>query len=468
MAPLFVGIDISGSCLRVAALEGGKETLKMHSLSRNSFSTEEELVALLRKVFKEDLTRVRRVVTSVPAGKSFFRRLSFPFADSEKITQAIPFELGSHLPVDLSSYLTSFQKPVPCPDGRFNVPAAAVPLATLETILAPYEKADVPLHVLDLAPFAYVPGLESGLRDCLLVCVGQEEVTVSLIEEGAVVDFRLWPLSQEQKIEEVQQFIHTHAVFFKNARKERDLSLCLIGSQIEPGMIDYLKKQGHLLVLDPLPKLDDQSPESDFFPALLLAAGAYSGDVKGSFNFRKGPLASKNDWPTLKKQFIFSGSIAVLAVCALIVALTVNYVSKAGALARLDKQVKNIYQETFPGSKIVVDAPLQMQSHLQELEKKAAVFNISNNLSPLEILKEVSARLKDVPDLDLRNYYYNPEFVRLEGTTTSFEAINRMSGSLKNSSQFGNVEITEAKMSLNGRHVNFRVQFTLNGGAAGL
>ena len=467
MAPFFVGIDISGNCLRVAALDTGHETIKVQAQIAKTFSSEEELVTLLRQIFTEDLPRARRVVATVPARNSFFRRLSFPFADAGKISQAIAYELGSHVPIDLANYLTIFQKPVARPDGHFLVSAAAAPLKMLVDILAPFEKAAAPLQVLDLAPFSYAAGLGPELHDCLLVCVSQGEVTVAQVEGGQVSDYRLQPLAESQKIEEIQEFIHSQSLFFKNLRKEKDLSLCIIGSQIQPELIDFLIKQGHRVVLEPLPNFTGQAPEKEFFPALLLAAGACSGHPRSSFNFRQGPLVSKNDWASLKKQFFFSGSIAVLAVVFLIASLALNYFSKAGTLKRLDRQVRGIYQETLPNSKIIVDAPLQMKSHLQELEKKAAVFKIAKDLSPLEIMKEISESLKDVPDLEVRSYHYNQEFVRLEGTTTTFDAVNSMSGNLKKSKQFANVEISEAKMSLDGRHVNFRVEFALKKGATG-
>ncbi|MEZ4601125.1 MAG: type II secretion system protein GspL [Syntrophotaleaceae bacterium] len=467
MAPLFVGVDLSDDCLRVAALDSGHEPLRVQALIEESFSSEEELIALLRRIFAEDLPRARKTVLAVSAGKGFFRRLSFPFADSEKISQAIPFELGSHVPVELSDHLTSFQKPVLQADGQYQVPTAAMPLAVLEGLVEPFEKAGVPLHVLDLAPFAYVAGLDQDLNNCLLVCAGREETIVAQVEDGRIADYRLQPVSTETPIEVIQEFIHIQCLFFRHAGAGQEVPLCLIGSRVGPELIHFLEKQGYRVVDEPFPALDGSAPERKFIPALLMAVGACLGDSRATFNFRQGPLASKNDWASLKKQLVFSGAIAALALVVLITALSINYVSRAGILSQLDRQVRDAYRDTFPNSKLIVDAPLQMQSQLQELEKRAAIFRVSGNLSPLDVLKEISERLKDIPDLEVRTYQYNQDFVRLEGTTKSFEDVNRMSGNLRRSNQFGNVEISEAKMSLDGQNVNFRVQFALKGGPSG-
>ncbi len=467
MSSLFVGVDISGNCLRVAVLDMGQEPVQVQSLSRNSFSCEEELVAFLRKLFTEDFPRPRKVVAAFPARKGFFRRLAFPFADSRKIASALPYELGSHLPVDLEDCLTSFQKPSAAPDGHYLVSAAAVPVTSLEAVLAPFEQAAVPLHVLDMAPFAYAPGLKSGLRESLLVCCNEEEVTVALVEDGNVSDYRLWPCIGEQKPGEILAFIQSQSLFYKNRSGGENLPLCLIGSQVEPELIGALKNHGHRVVAEPLPKLGGASPATDFIPAILLALGAYASKSQASFNFRQGPLALKNDWSSLKKQLYVSGSLAVLAIVALITSLTLNYITRAGTLSRLDKQIQSTYRETFPGSKMVSEVSLHMQSHLRELEKKGALFRIVKRSSTLEVLKDISERLQGIPDLDLRTYYYDPGVVRLEGTTTSFEAVNRMSGDLKQSEMFEDIEIAEAKMSLDGRHVNFRIRVALKGGTSG-
>jgi len=404
------------------------------------------------------------VVAAIPARRGFFRRLDFPFGDVRKISSALAFELGSHLPVDLAECMSDFRKPTAAVEGRYPVPAAAVPLAALEAFLAPFEAAATPLNTLGLAPFAFAPGLADDLRNSLLVCVSHEEVTVSLVEEGQVVDYSLRPCGSEPEDEDLLRFIDSRCRFYQNRRGGEALPLCVIGSRAGTGLVAALEKQGHRITTEPHTRLEGPTPEPEFLPALLLALGGASGKSANSFNFRQGPLALKNDWSALKKQFLFSGGLLALAGLALIISLALNYITKTGTLARLDKQIQAVYKEAVPESVNDDNVLPRMQSHLIALEKKGAVFRLGSLPSPLETLKEVSERLKDIPDLDLRSYFYDPENVRLEGTTTSFEAVNRMSGDLKESDLFKEIEIAEAKMSLDGKHVNFRLRLTLKGG----
>ncbi|MBN2428943.1 MAG: PilN domain-containing protein [Deltaproteobacteria bacterium] len=463
MSALFVGVDISGNSLRVAVLDAEKKPTRVVALNAASFADEEELAGLLAKTFTEDFPRPRRVVAAVPARQGFFRRLEFPFGDARKISSALAFELGNHLAIEPLECLIDFQPPKAAAEGRYLVAAAAVPQKYLENFLAPFEQAAAPLNTLDLAPFAFAAGLDEGLSNSLLACVNHEEVTVALVEEGQVVDYALQPLNSEPTDEELLCFIHSHSRFYQNRRGSEELPLCIIGSRAGAALATALEAQGHRVVTEPHGKLDGPTPEKEFLPAVLLALGATAKN-RSSFNFRQGPLALKNDWSALKKQFIFSGVLAALALVALIATLVLNYIGKAGTLESLDKQIQAIYREALPKTKND-DNPLpRMKSHLIALEKKGAIFRIGRLPSPLEILKEISERLKDIADLDLRSYSYDPDNVRLEGTTTSFEAVNRMSSSLKESDFFREIEIAEAKMSLDGKHVNFRLRLTLKGG----
>lgn len=79
--------------------------------------------------------------------------MTFPFSDPRKIAAAVPLELAAQLPVDLDDYVT-----LSIPAGRdgdqYRFFALAIPALEVEQFLTPFDREQLPLRVLDVAPFA--------------------------------------------------------------------------------------------------------------------------------------------------------------------------------------------------------------------------------------------------------------------------------------------------------------------------
>lgn len=116
-----------------------------------------------------------------------------------------------------------------------------------------------------------------------------------------------------------------------------------------------------------------------------------------------------------------------------------------------------IYRSAFPGATAIVDVPLQMKSKIKELKTKTALVAGNGRFSPLAVLQNISEQTPKDLTVDIRDLSYTPEGVRLEGTTTTFEATNRLAKSLEASPLFKNAQISDAKMSLDGKTVDFRL-----------
>lgn len=64
--------------------------------------------AIHRLIEKEDLSEYR-VITTVPSDKVVFRNISFPFSDTSKIAETIPYEAEDSIPYPVDSVVMDFQ-----------------------------------------------------------------------------------------------------------------------------------------------------------------------------------------------------------------------------------------------------------------------------------------------------------------------------------------------------------------------
>ena len=103
---------------------------------------------------------------------------------------------------------------------------------------------------------------------------------------------------------------------------------------------------------------------------------------------------------------------------------------------------------------------LPMQAEASEpLQEKGSLIT-GGQSSALAVLKEIS-RLPDRVTVEFQEFALSNEELKLSGQTSSFEAVNQMSGVLGESPLFSKIQVTDAKMSLDGSRIDFRMLLSL-------
>jgi general secretion pathway protein L len=425
MSKRLIGIEVGGSALRIAILNQEKGQISVASLQERDYADPAELTAHLEELLAGELGIGDQVVTRLTARTAYVRRLEFPFQDDKKIAAAIPFSLSAQLPVSVDHCATAIQR-TQATDKGSAVVAAAVPTEKLQSLLSDFEAADVPLHLVDLSPFCYIAGLGEAVSDGLVVCATDQETTVSLVQKGLLVDYRVLPaMPAPTQTPELAEELRSHEL-------EIEVLSLAIG--------------GHLV-------------DSAFLPAVALALRAKTTRSDQSFNFRSGQYALKGDWANLKRKLVLLAALLGMTVVILSGSLILNYADKAGRADQLQSEMVNVYRSLFPGATTIVDVPLQLKSAIRELQEKDSLLT-GGQASALAVLKEIS-RLPDLATVEFQEFSLSNEELKLTGWTSSFEAVNQMASVLGESPMFTNVQVTDAKMSLDGNRIDFRLLLSL-------
>jgi len=452
-----IGIHIDGDTLRIAIL--AQDGQRLTALSRQSFGRPEEMAAAVQEIVGSTRLFGERLATALPALGTFVRRLKFPFADIRKIESTLAFELSSQLPVSIDEYTVDFQAPVPAGDNLHRVTAAAVRTAALESLIERFDGADIPVHIIDLAPFAYVRGLREHIPDGIFACLETRETTIALVTEGRVSDFRVIPAAAGASVQEIARMLLREGAALQREAHRGGPSLTLIGPGVTMELLDLLRPNCQA-VGTPRFTLDSREVEPEFLPAVALALRAAMPAKLREFNFRRGRYALKNEWSALKKEMIAAASVLLLTLLTVTGTCYLNYAHKAQRARQLQQQMTEAFRETFPGSAPMVDIPLQMRSKIAELRQQALQIGSGPQGSALRVLLEISNGIPEEVTLDVRDMNFSTDSVRLEGVTTSFEAINQIARSLEQSSLFAQAQIADAKMSLDGSRVDFRLNLS--------
>ncbi len=458
MAKRLIGIDIDGQVARIAVASEEKGITSLRSLHQGPCDTDIELARTIEEAIG-DPRLGDRMATALPAKEAFIRWLKFPFSDEKKIAAALPLDFSLQLPVSSELCTTTFEKPIPDAEG-YQVTAAAVKTESIQTFLAPFEQQGIALNTLDIAPFAYARGLKTQWTDGILIVANRGETTVSLLSGGNVASYRLLPKVTEDNIDSLSALILKTAASLPKKTETTELPLILIGNLASSALLERLRK-GTSLVETPSIILDGKPIDPEFIIAAALALRAGVPDKERGFNLRHGEFSLKSEWGLLKKRLI---TVAVLvALCATTLSLTayLNYSQKNRYADALQQEMVHIYRETFPNSPTIVDVPLQMRSSITELQKLGRLIGATATTSPLAVLAEISRLMPEDLEVDVNDFNYTPDAIRLEGFTTSFEAINRLAKSLGQSELFIDAQVADAKMSVTGGRVDFRINLSL-------
>jgi general secretion pathway protein L len=461
MGKRFIGIDFDDRCVRVAILTEEKGRNLAVSVDKRTFADDEERLQCLLELIGRETRLGDRLAAALPARDGFIRQLSFPFADPRKIAAALELELGAQLPVAVETCTSDFQRPLADDDNSWNVTAAAVRTEVVRDFLAPLDAAGFVLSILDLDPFAYAAGLADLFPDGLLVTTREQSITIALLQNGRVASYRLLPVAATLTEDDRSQLVQREGAALQGAAGCNDLPLCLIGPAASPALIERLERSG-VRVEKPTVVVDERPVDREFMPAVALARRAATTERGDSFNFRRGPFAPKSEWVALKRWLAFAATLLILSGLALGAAAWLNYSGKASRAEALNQEMVRLFQETFPRESAIVNVPLQMRGKINELQKKIALYGADSSRSALAVLREISTRLPEDLVVDIRELSYTPESIMFEGSTASFDAVNRLAKALEQSPHFRTPQVADAKMSLDGSRVDFRLNLTFS------
>ncbi|PLX80431.1 MAG: hypothetical protein C0614_07265 [Desulfuromonas sp.] len=460
MAKRFLGLDIGPHSAHLAVLEYDLDQVTHIQLLESRLEDLPLQLADLRASLEGDFTFGDRLAAALPANVAYVRPLEFPFRDSKKIMAALPFEMGSRLPVPMDECVAAAQPAISTEEATAKVTAAAVPKVVLQDLLNPADAAGLPLHLLDLAPYAYVAGLSEWCSDGILVATSAVETTVSRIEAGQLTDYRLLPGGEERLSPGGLKALHREIRALTARDPKRANTIYLMGDDAIAELAEQLLQAG-LPVEQLTMRLAGEEVPAAFIPAATLALRAAAKENRNAFNFRQGAFALKGEWQKLKTSLWISASLAVLICVVLASAAVINYRGTTKQVDALQAEMVALYRQTFPDSTTIVDVPLQMQSALRDLRERSSLIGGSQP-NVLKVLKALSS-LPNNLELDLQELDYGPGSVRLAGRTASFDALNQITEHLGRSTLFTDMQVTDAKLTADGNRVNFRLLLTLTG-----
>ncbi len=462
MAKRYIGIDLEGTDVRVAiltAVSGGSVDVE---LDKREYDSPEEAVEAIGELLGGEPALNDRIVTALPGRVGLFRRLRFPFREKNKIEAALPLELTSQLPVELEEHLISFLPPR-ARENDYEVDAVVIHRGEIKALVEHFPEPEHHPRRIDFFPFALLPVLAE--HEGLLIYCRRLEVIVALVYDGIIWDYRLLPGTAESSEDEVLDFIANQVSQLENAISADSLPLWVIGAGVTDKIYQSLQQSGRE-ILQPAKQTFASDISCEMAPAALLALVEMQHGKTERLNFRKGDFAARGQLEIFRSRVIVAAIMLLIVLAGGAATMHLGYLQKTQQEAALKEQLKTVFRQTMPAGAAIVDVPLQLESQLKELQKQVQLFGLGGQ-GAATVLQSLSERVSREVPIDLREFSYSNEEVRLDGYTNSFDSVNKVAEALRDSPLFATVEISDAKLATEENQVDFELRLRLAGAGGG-
>lgn len=517
-----VGLDIGQTGLKAVRFRrrlSGRETIDyfQHPMP---FSRPEDLEPARRVnslrgfLWRNGLYGTDRLVTAIPCQDLFVRTLSFPFKDSTKLAQVVPFEVENLVPMPLEDLaIGSLVLPPghvaedsPRESKGSEVLVTAAPrdkVAEHLRFLAQAEVEPSAINVDAMALFSVTQYLqEEGAavpQDLAIIDVGASKTTLCLVQGGRPLVLRtiLWGGNHLTHALAVR-----HACSFADAeRRKRTMAVDQVDGLLEPILKElritlqphlgnersrlthcwvcgggaklqeiggYIARQLGLYPVGPRQGFGAETPRA-FSIAFGLAI--HPKIIRPRWRFKSTPMelaldlkdvadaASPDTAATKQDRRLAIVAGLVIAVLA-IVDFSIHFMLHDQRVARLKTALNSQYTQFFgpgaaPGEEID-----QAKYRIGSLDKALGVVDTADG-KVLHTLSTFVKQLLPGTMVKVRELTVDGAAILMEGETTSFDAVERLKQTLASSVHLKDVAVTETRVGAGPNQVVFRITVTV-------
>ena len=494
------GLELSVSRKRVELLRFVDEPMDGHAITPDG----------LALFFSEHKLHKEEVVTSVPGDMLITRRIEVPFREKKKINSVLPYEVEPLVPFPIDELEIAYRV-LAQEKGQSTLLVYALPKGLLDTRTRLFEDAGIPLqmvtvsslsaantliqteeivgdalslHLHILADFSILAIYDRGtLRHFGKLSWGARSLFDSLREVTGLDPDTLSERLPEITAREEEELVQGLAGAEENlaSQIQRQVELFLLQSKEKPparinltGAYPAIRLLLPLLqqslgvearISNPLTRFDSKIDKRAWLHGLHAPLGAalMQGGRDGlTALFRKKEHSLWSQLIKSRQQLRYAAAIVLVVFLGVMADFFVSIQAKEHQVNQIDKEMKRIFTETFPGVENVGDELEHMKLKIKDLEKQNEIFRtvFGEKPSVLELLNELNIRIPEDLELGITDFTLDTKSIRFVGWTDSFNSVNMIEKELNQSELLGNVKVSNAKIGKDKNKVNFQIMIT--------
>jgi general secretion pathway protein L len=465
-------------------------------------------------LWRHGLYATDRLVTAIPCQDLFVRTLSFPFKDSSKLAQVIPFEVENLVPMPLEDLaIGSLVLPpgltaegVPRDTKGSEVLVTAAPKDKVAEHLRFLAQANVEPSAINVDAMAlfsvtqYLRGKGSAVpQDLAIIDVGASKTTFCLVHEGRPVVLRtiLWGGNHLTRALAVREACG----FAEAERRKRAMAVEQVDAWLEPllkelrvtlqayegaerarpthswvsGGGSKLREIGgfvaHKLGLYPVGPRQGFGADSPRAFSIAFGLAIHPKIIKPRWRFKPSPTglaldlkgateeASPKSDLSLQDRRLAIGAALVIGLLAA-ADFTIHLMLQDRRANHLKTTLQRQFERSFGAGAAPGDELDQARFRMDAIDKALDAVDGSRQ----KVLPTLSAFVKQLPGgtpVKVRELTVDGGTILMEGETTSFDAVEKIKQTFASSSRFEDASVTETRVGASPNQVVFRMTVTV-------
>ncbi len=512
-----LGLDLGSYSVKGILFESnirGYVTKAYAEVRRAEGDRTETLRAAVQELLTQHPMQADQVIVALPGPALMTHAFTLPFVDPKRLEAALPFEVESQLPFDLSEVVFDYQVAGQKAKTSSDVLVGVVRKEELTWLLGLLSGLKLEPRVITHPGITYqnlflqTPSVFEGLAEAdavAIVDIGHERTTVSIGRPGVGVEFARTfagggkDLSKALASEFQTQLAEAHhwketygamasvataqgpdaeraaAAFVRGlqpvlrelrptfkaftARTKRQVSAVVLtgGTARLKGLAEQLERDLHLQVrvltlpVEAGTAIPPEAQPSAGQAYALALRGNASGPKAPRFNLRRGEFAFKGDFDYMKDKLGLLASFAATLLLLLIAFGVVRNSMLARRAAQVDAVLCDITQRIL--GRCEKDYQIAL-NRLKGVESPAAALP---RLSAVNLLAEVTQRVPEDVPVRFDRIQIDLDRIILQGETDSSKQVDTLSNAIKGHNCFKDVRQGKVERTRDGNKVTFRL-----------
>ncbi len=470
MARRILALDLGSHSLKAVVIESSLSRCRVTGLFQQPRVSDRSLAEQLQEFCSTHQFDADTVLSCLPGDLVSHRMLTLPFAQARQVSQAVPFELESLIPFSLDEVVVADQVLRRTAEGALAL-AVAVPKSTMTEHLALLQAAGLEaaqVMLAPLAPGALLPlaGVDvSGVS--ALVDVGEQRTSVALLQDGLLVGLRTFGIglsrvgglaaflqelrwtflavSAEEPLRPTRVFLCGGGAYFPQLQQE-------IGREFAAEIVPFQQ-----LIIAAIPETHREN-QATFATCLGMGLHEALRSATPMVNLRQSEFAPQHHNAAVRSESRYLGWLAVGVATAAGLAFLLDVHRLNLHYQALRQEVRRTFVAALPDTQTVVNEKAQLEDAVEALQKRQRVLHGATTGSPLDVLRHLSAVIPEQVALDLDEWIFDDDVIRLQGTTTSFEAAEAIKTAVMSLGLFREAQLKDVKTVAGSKKVAFGLQ----------
>jgi hypothetical protein len=397
-------------------------------------------------------------VIGIPDSAIYRKYLSFPFSNRKRIMQILNSELDGEIPLSIDEVVADFIAGQSVGSGLQGT-AMACDKSTLSRFLdltgPGVRLKSVQTGSVGLATASIRAGMVEG---AVVQCGPGEAVLVEFRSSKVKAVKRLaLTMRDERNAQLLVEGIRQHTV---NGDKIY-LGCAHLSDAVRAGLME----EGTLSIktladLDIVQRASGVDTDQDHnVPAIGLALNGLGTSEAQLFDLRQGSFKQVTPLAGLRGPILRTAALLLILGFLGVTSLVTSLNQARGEYQSLKGRMELEFKELFPGSKpIDGQETAQIKGELDDLKRKLGDLSGLEGRGALSVLAALSAAIPADISIKLDELSYDSKKLRLEGSVSSFDVVDRIKGALDSEPLFAEVQVQNARVGANINKVTFRLQ----------